>query len=244
MKTILSYILTPIFHTYYILVLLIFHPVLVIGQWLGGDKGRQWGVNMVNRCFVGGLYILGSRVKFEGFDNLPKGRPLIIVANHQSFYDIPAVVVAFRKYSPRFISKIELSRNIPTISYDLRKSGSALIDRENGAQSVKEIFRLGKLIEKEGYAACIFPEGTRNENGIVSDFQPAGIVTLLRAAPSALVVPIVIDGHDRIQSKGRFAMKLGQSITYSALGVIDPKEHKPAEVVEMCQQMIKKALNQ
>ncbi len=244
MKTLLSYILTPIFHFYYILVLLVFHPILVLGQWIGGDKGRQRGVNILNKCFVAGLYIIGSKVRFKGFDDLPTGKPLIIVANHQSIYDIPAVVVAFRKYSPRFISKIELSRNIPTISYDLRKSGSALIDRENGSQSVKEIFRLGKLIEKEGYGACIFPEGTRNEDGIVGEFQPAGIVTLMRAAPSALVVPMVIDGHDRIQSKGRFAMKLGQTITYTALGVIDPKNHKPAEVVELCRSMIKKELGQ
>ena len=148
MKTIISYILTPIFHLYYILVLLIFHPILVLGQWIGGEKGRQRAVNVLNKCFVAGLYIIGSKVKFEGFDKLPMGRPLIIVSNHQSIYDIPAIVVAFRKYSPRFISKIELSRNIPTISYDIRKSGSALIDRENGSQSVKEIFRLGNLIEK------------------------------------------------------------------------------------------------
>lgn len=244
MKQFFGYFLTPIFHLYFISVLLVFHPILVVSQLLGGNQLRQKAVIVLNWLFVSGFWILGCRVLFLGFEKLPAGRPLIIVANHQSLYDIPAVALGFRRFYPRFISKIELSRNIPTISYDLRKSGSALIDRENGAQSVKEIFRLGRLIEKERFAACIFPEGTRSEDGQVRDFLPAGILTLMRAAPSALVVPFVIDGHDRLQKKGMFPLAVGTKITYTALDVIDPKQHKPEEVVAMVEYAIKKALHQ
>ncbi len=244
MKQILDYLLSPFFHLYFLVVLLIFHPIQVLAYKLGGDRLRKRTVIVLNWFFVKGFWILGCPVRFSGFEKLPVGRPLIIVANHQSLYDIPAVALGFRKFYPRFISKIELSLNIPTISYDLRKSGSALIDRENGAQSVKEIFRLGRLIEKERFAACIFPEGTRSEDGQVRDFLPAGILTLMRAAPSALVVPFVIDGHDRLQKKGMFPLAVGTKITYTALDVIDPKQHKPEEVVAMAEHAIKKALHQ
>ena len=244
MKQVLGYLLTPFFHLYFILVLLIFHPILVVSQTLGGNKLRQRSVIVLNWFFVRGFLILGCRVRFSGFDKLPADRPLIIVANHQSIYDIPAVVLGFHRYFPRFISKISLSRHIPTISYDLRKSGSALIDRDNGGQSVKEIFRLGKLIEKEHGAACIFPEGTRSEDGQVISFLPAGILTLLRATPSAVVVPFVIDGHDRLHRKGMFPLAVGVKINYTALDVMEPRQYTPDKVVEMTEYAIKKALNQ
>lgn len=244
MKLLLSYILTPIFHLYFILVTLVFHPILVVSQKMGGDKARRRSVVALNWFYVKGFWILGNRVRFVGFEKLPLNRPVIIVANHQSIYDIPAVALGFKKIFPRFISKMSLSRNIPTISFDLRVSGSALIDRENGSQSVKEIFRLGRLIEKDRSGACIYPEGTRNENGVVTDFMPAGIITLMRAAPSAVVVPFVIDGHDRLHKRGMFPLAVGIGINYTLLDPIEPREHTPDDVVVLCQAAIRQALNQ
>ncbi len=244
MKQVLGYILTPIFHLYFIVVTLVFHPILVLSQKGGGHRARRRAVVWLNWFYVKGHLILGNRVHFNGFDKIPQNRPVIIISNHQSIYDIPAVALGFWKLFPRFISKISLSRNIPTISYDLKVSGSALIDRNNGSQSVKEIFRLGKLIEKEHGGACIFPEGTRSEDGRVLNFLPAGILTLLRAAPSAVVVPFVINGHDKLHRHGMFPLAVGIQINYTVLDAIEPKQHTPEQVVTMTENAIKKALNQ
>lgn len=243
-KHVLGYFCTPLFHLHHLVVLLVFHPIQVLSLRFGGELARKKSVIALNWFFINGLRIMGARVKFKGFDEVPTGRPIIIVANHQSIYDIPAVVWGFRKHYPHFISKIELSRNIPTISFDLRESGSALIDRSNGSQSVKEIFRLGRLIEKEKGAACIYPEGTRSADGKVKPFLPAGILTLLRAAPSAIVIPMAIEGHHRLQPVGFFPLSFGERLTYTALTPIDPRQHEPQEVVDLAEHAIRNALHQ
>lgn len=244
MKQLAGYLLTPVFHFYYGLLLVLFHPFQVIARIFIGDRARKRVVDILNFLLVTGLHIMGCSIKFSGFDKIPDNRPLIIVSNHQSMYDIPAVVWGFKKYYPKFISKIELSKNLPSISYNLRYGKSALIDRKNGTQSVKEIFKLGQLIGENNYAACIFPEGTRSKTGKVNKFLSPGISTLFRAAPSAIIVPFVIDGHSQLMEKGYFPLKFGQKISYTVLDPIEPKDQNLEELVNQIQASIKSALNQ
>jgi 1-acyl-sn-glycerol-3-phosphate acyltransferase len=242
MKTLLGYLLTPLYHIWFGSVLLFFHPVQVAAFHLSGDATRKKVVDILNCLLVKGLYILGCSIKFSGFEKIPENRPLIIVANHQSLYDIPPVVYGFRKYYPKFISKIELSRNLPSISYNLRHGKSALIDREHGSQAVKEIFKLGKLIEENNYAACIFPEGTRSKSGKVKSFMTAGISTLLRAAPSAVIIPFVIDGHSQLTRKGMFPLQFGQRIRYTVLDPLEPANRSVDEMAVQIKRSIEEKL--
>ena len=244
MNKFLGYIFTPLFHLYYGLILVIFHPFQAGARHLFGDHPRRQVVDFLNHLLVLGLGIMGARFKYKGFEKIPEGRPIIIVSNHQSLYDIPAIIHGFKKYYPKFISKIELSKNIPTISYNLKHGKSALIDRSNSGQAIKEIFKLGRLIEQHNYAACIFPEGTRSKTGKVHKFRPAGIATLVRAAPSAIIVPFVIDGHSRMMYKGTFPMKFGQKITYTVLDPIEPKGLQIEELVPLIEAKIKQNLGQ
>jgi 1-acyl-sn-glycerol-3-phosphate acyltransferase len=218
--------------------------VQVLANHLLGDKVRKKSVDLLNFLLVKCLHILGSSISFYGFEKIPDHRPLIIVANHQSLFDIPAVVHGFRKYYPKFISKKELSRNLPSISYNLKYGKSALIDRDNGTQAVKEIFKLGRLIEENCYSACIFPEGTRSKTGRVNKFHTGGIHTLLRAAPSAVVVPFVISGHSEIMQKGAFPLGLGQKIKYTVIDPIEPKGRDVEEMVLEIQSVIRRELGQ
>jgi len=244
MQKILGFLLTPIFHFYFGLLLVIFHPFQVLARHLFGDKARRNVVDALNYGLVNGLHIMGCSIRFTGFEKIPDGRPIIIVSNHQSLYDIPAVVLGFKKYYPKFISKIELGKNLPSISYNLKYGQSALIDRKNGAQSVKEIFKLGRLIQQHNYAACIFPEGTRSKTGRVKKFMTAGVNTLLRAAPDAVIIPFVIDGHSQMMYKGMFPLKFGQKVSYTVLDPIEPKGQDVEELVADIQGLIKKTLNQ
>jgi len=244
MNRIASYVLTPIFYACFGLLLVLFHPVQVIARHMIGDKARKNSVDFLNYLLVKSLHILGCSIKFSGFEKIPDQRPLIIVANHQSLFDIPAVVHGFRKHYPKFISKKELSRNLPSISYNLKYGRSAIIDRENGTQAVKEIFKLGQLIQENCYAACIFPEGTRSKTGKVNNFRTAGIHALLRAAPSAIIVPFVIDGHSQVMYKGSFPLRLGQKIKYTVLDPVEPAGRDVEEMVAEIQSSIRKELHQ
>ena len=83
---------------------------------------------------------------------MPESGPLIIVTNHQSMYDIPPLIWYLRKYHPKFVSKKELGKGIPSVSFNLRHGGSALIDRKDRRQARAELERLGAYIEKRGAA--------------------------------------------------------------------------------------------
>jgi 1-acyl-sn-glycerol-3-phosphate acyltransferase len=243
MKKILSYLLSSIFYLNFGLMLLLFHPVQVAAHYLFGDQARRKVVDYLNFFLVKGLFILGCKVKFSGFEKVPENRPVIIISNHQSMYDISAIVWGFRKNQPKFISKVSLAKNLPSVSYNLRHGKSALIDRTKGRQAVKEIFKLGRLIQETKTAACIFPEGTRTKTGRVKNFMPAGVHTLLRAAPSAVIVPFVIDGHFQLLCKGMFPLQIGQKITYTVLDPVEPKDQPIEEIVNKVEVSIKKAIN-
>lgn len=244
MNKIFSYLITPFYLLTFALLLIIFHPVQVIANWIWGYPVRKKVVDILNFCLLYSLWILGTRITFKGFDKIPENRPLIIVANHQTLLDIVAIVVGFRKNHPKFISKIELGKGIPSVSYNLRHGGSVLIDRKNKSQSVKDILMLGKHIEKETYAACIFPEGTRTKDGTVKTFQPAGIASLIRTAPSAVVVPFAINGNYEIMKKGYYPMKLGSHLKFTVLDPIEPKGLNVDELTLHIENMIKKELGQ
>jgi len=244
MKTVLNYLLTPVYLLTFGLLLLIFHPIQVICRYTGGYQLRKKSVDILNYLLIYSLTILGSRIRFRGFEKLPQGRPFIIVSNHQSTFDIPPIVWGFRKHHPKFVSKKELGKGIPSISYNLRHGGSALIDRKNGRQSLVEISKLGKHIEKENYSASIFPEGTRSKDGKVKRFQSPGIAMLLKSAPSACIVPFVIDGNSRLMEKGYFPLQVGTRLNYTVLDPIEPAGRDVAELTAEIEQKIKQHLGQ
>lgn len=244
MKKILSYLLTPVYLMLFGLQLLVFHPIQVITNRIWGYPVRKRTVDVLNFGLLYSLWILGTRITFKGREKIPQNRPLIIVSNHQSTLDIPAVIVGFRKNHPKFISKVELGKGIPSISYNLRHGGSVLIDRKNRSQSVKDILMLGKHIEQNKYAACIFPEGTRSKTGKLGTFMPAGVASLYKTAPSAIIVPFVIDGNDKIMKNGYFPMTLGCHLKLTVLDPIDPKGQDMTELVKNIQEQIRKELGQ
>ncbi|NOU59954.1 lysophospholipid acyltransferase family protein [Marinifilum caeruleilacunae] len=244
MTKILSYFLTTLFYILFFLLLVIFHPIQVICLKVFGYRAHKNSVDVLNFLLMRLVGILAVRITYEGKANFPKDRPLIIVSNHQGTYDIPPIVWLFRKYHPKFISKKELAKNIPSVSYNLRHSGAALIDRKNRAQAIPEIYKLGQLIAKNNYAACIFPEGTRSKTGKMKKFKSGGIETLLKAAPNALIVPFAVEGNYKIEKRGMFPLCIGQKVKYSILDPIETEGKSAIEITNEAEQLIRKKLNQ
>jgi 1-acyl-sn-glycerol-3-phosphate acyltransferase len=245
MRKFLGYILTPVYAVYFYVLLLIFHPIMDFGIKFISDKFRKRMIETLNWLLIKGLIIVGVRPKVNGKEKLPKDRPLIVVANHSSLLDIPPIVLVFKDYYPRFISKKELGHGIPSISHNLRYGGSALIDRESGAQAVKQILLLGRDIEKKKHAVCIYPEGTRSKNGKLKKFQSSGILTLLKTAPSAVIIPFVISGHYDLHKYGNYPLNFGAKVSYNILDPIEPKDFKDKkDIVPYVEKVIREALGQ
>ncbi|HZL09286.1 MAG TPA: lysophospholipid acyltransferase family protein [Prolixibacteraceae bacterium] len=244
MKKILAYILSSLYWSIFGILLVLFHPVQMLTEWIWGYRVRKKVVDIMNYGLLYSLWILGTKITFRGLEKIPQNRPLIIVSNHQTTIDIPAVVIGFKKNHPKFISKIELGKGIPSISYNLRHGGSVLIDRKNPRQSVKDILTLGKHIEEKNYAACIFPEGTRTKDGKLKPFMPAGIASLYKTAPSALIVPFAIDGNYELMKHGYFPMTLGVDLKLTVFDPIDPKGMDMTELARKIEDIIRKELGQ
>ena len=242
MKKILAFITTPLFYFLFTLALLIFHPIQVICRRLYGYQAHKVSVDILNYILMRLVIFIGFRIKFNDKVQLPTDRPLIVVSNHQGTYDIPPIVWMFRKHHPKFISKIELAKGLPSISYNLRHSGAALIRRKNRAHALGEIRKLGKLIADNNYCACIFAEGTRSKTGKMKRFKSGGLATLLEEAPNSLVVPFVVDGNYKIERNGRFPLSFGEKGTYSILEPIDPKNYTAEELTEKIESLIRTEL--
>jgi 1-acyl-sn-glycerol-3-phosphate acyltransferase len=119
--------------------------------------------------------------------------PYLIVANHQSMFDIPIFGGLLFTNFPKYVSKKSLARWIPSISYNLRRGGHALIDRSDRDQALQAIRALGRAVCARGVSAVIYPEGTRARAGELGEFRPGGFLELLDAAPEVAVLPVTID---------------------------------------------------
>jgi 1-acyl-sn-glycerol-3-phosphate acyltransferase len=224
MKRIVGYILSPIHHLIFFFFLGVFHPIQWICLKFGGYNGHKKSVDLLNFFLLSSYYVLFCPIKFKNNQNLPIDRPIIFTANHQSMYDIPVLIWFLRKYHAKFISKIELTKNIPSISFNLKYGGGANIDRKDTKQSVGEILMLGERMKKNNWSAVIFPEGTRSRDGKLKDFQVGGIATLLKRAPNALIVPVAIENTWKIVRNGLIWLEAFHPLTFTVLSPIDPAE--------------------
>lgn len=215
MQKFLSYPISAIFFVFFGLTLLFFHPIQWVCLNLFGYNAHKQSVSLLNLALMGCTGILGTRYSFRLPETMPEKGPLIIVANHQSMYDIPPIIWYLRKYHPKFVSKKELGKGIPSVSYNLRKGGSVLIDRKDRRQALRAISGLGTYIEKTGRSAVIFPEGTRSRDGRPKPFRTIGLKALIENAPSACILPVSINNSWKMQRYGKFPLGLGTHIKFT-----------------------------
>lgn len=234
MQKLLSYPISVVYYLFFGLTLVVFHPIQWICFNVFGYQAHKISVDILQFFLLRCTNILGTRFSFNNPHDLPTDKPLIIVANHQSLYDISPIMWYMRKHHTKFISKIELGKGIPSVSYNLRHGGSALIDRKNPRQSLPAIMKFGEYIERNKRAAVIFPEGTRSKNGTPKPFQTKGLEILFKKIPSALVVPISINNSWKMQRYGAFPMGLGTHIKFTV--------HEPLELATFAekQELIKR----
>jgi len=205
---ILSYILSPIFISVFFLILVIFHPLQWLGLKIGGYKGHNIVSNYMNLFLTKSLWILGVQVQFENKYQLPENTSIIFVSNHQSLFEIPPISWYFRKHHPKFVSKKELGKGIPSVSFNLRNGGAALIDRSNAKQALVTLAKFAKEINKNKRSAVIFPEGTRSRNGVPKAFSPNGLKMLTKYNPDGYVVPLTVNNSWKVFRYGKFPLGL------------------------------------
>jgi 1-acyl-sn-glycerol-3-phosphate acyltransferase len=160
------------------------------------------------------LRVCGVKVVVKGLENVEADVPRIYLSNHQSYFDIFALLACL-PVSFKFVLKQELMK-IPFLGSAMRNAGYIAIDREDPRKAIKSMNAAAERI-KNGASVLIFPEGTRSADGQLLPFKPGGFHLALKSkcdvVPMAIVNSrsIVPKGSLTI-NKGTFAMNIGKPI--------------------------------
>ena len=243
MQKLIAYPLSIIYYLLFGATLVIFHVVQWICFNLFGYNAHKKSVDVLCFFLVLNTYVLGTKYKIRGLEKLPPDTPLIVASNHQSWYDITTIGWYMRKIHPKYVSKIELGKGIPSISYNLRHGGSVLIDRKDGKQALSAIRQLAEYIEIHKRSAVIFPEGTRSNTGKPRRFAENGLKILCKYAPSAYVVPVTINNSWKMTRWGSFPLGIGNTLEFIIHDPIPVSSMPFTEVFEKTQQAVVQDIN-
>ncbi len=243
MEKLIAYPLSIIYYLLFGSTLAIFHPIQWLCFNLFGYKAHKKSVDIMSFFLVANTYVLGTRYKIRNLDKLPTDTPLIIAANHQSLYDITTICWFMRKVHPKFISKIELGKGIPSISYNLNHGGSVLIDRQDPKQSLSAIKEMAQYIESNKRTTVIFPEGTRSKTGKPGTFAENGLKILCKYATSAHMVPVTINNSWKMTKWGSFPLGIGNKLEFIIHDPIPVKDMPFSEIFKKTEQAVIQAIN-
>ncbi len=151
------------------------------------------------------LLLFNTRLEIIGKENIQLGKPQIMMANHQSDFDILALLAGIPGQF-RWIAKKELFK-IPLFGAAMKKCGYIGVDRQNHERAMESIDKaLQKL--REGKSIMSFPEGTRSKTGIIRPFK-RGMFRLAVTA-GVPIVPLSIIGSGQIMPKGSLNIRPGK----------------------------------
>jgi 1-acyl-sn-glycerol-3-phosphate acyltransferase len=227
-----------LFYLFFGLAILAFHPLQWLCFSLFGYKAHKDSVDVLNWFLMRCLNILGTRFTFNIDGDIPRNVPLIIVSNHQSMWDIPPIIWHLRKLHPAFISKKELGKGIPSISYNLTHGASILIDRKKPLEATKQIIDLGKYAAKNNRSVVIFPEGTRSKDGAPMSFKTRGLKTLFEQVPEGYVLPITVNDSWKLQRYGWFPMEVGVHLKHQLHSVIKISDYPTEDLIAAVEKVI------
>jgi len=208
MRAIVDWTGTIVFVPFFVAILLLFE-VIQRGAKAFGKRPHDYAVALMCTALVQAFRIAGVRLHVERSDAVTAHTSYLIISNHQSMFDIALLGYLFFTNFPKFVSKRDLARRIPSVSYNLRRGGNALIDRDDAEQAVGAIAALGERVERNRVSAVIFPEGTRARRGELKPFKPRGSVALLAAATNTPILPVTIDESWRLMQSNFLPIPFG-----------------------------------
>ncbi len=178
---------------------LVFMPLTVLMTiggipiaWIGADPMHSWA-RLWGRL---GLLLSGTRLKLHGLEHVPAGQPVIFMSNHQSNFDILALLAGI-PVQFRWLAKAELFR-IPLFGMTMRHAGYIPVERDDRRKSLESMKEAAGRIAA-GSSVVIFPEGTRSDDGKLIEFKKGGFVLALQSGVP--VVPMSIRGSFEVLPK-------------------------------------------
>lgn len=180
---------------------------------------RGWGAGII--------LMSGVRVKVLGLENIEQDKPYVYLANHQSMFDIWAILGAFPPVI-KWFAKQELFK-IPFIGRAMAKTGYLSVDRAQPREALKALKDAAQTV-KNGSSVVIFPEGTRTKDGHLQSFKKGGFVLAIEAGVP--IVPVIIRDSWHILPE-RSLIVHPQKVVLQVLPPIEVKDYNRKQAEEL-----------
>ncbi|HYH10553.1 MAG TPA: lysophospholipid acyltransferase family protein [Thermoanaerobaculia bacterium] len=163
-----------------------------------------YGVRTVAHAVIRGLMRVWHRLEISGREHLPADESFILVANHGSHLDAPALLGALplKKIHRAFPAAASdyFFTNISRLVFSAVVINAMPFDRKENPRQSLDVCR--QLLEAPGHILILFPEGTRTLDGELGRFKPG--IGFLVAGSNIPVVPCYLDGAHRAWPKGKW----------------------------------------
>ena len=158
----------------------------------------------------------GTRVRLAGKERIPAHRPVIFMANHQSYVDVPALFFVPAQF--KWMADVDLFR-IPVFGWAMAMAGYIPVLRGDGREGVRALQKAERLL-KQGISIFIFPEGTRSHTGVLGRFQSGGF--RLAAMTGTPIIPVVVSGTRQMLPRGDWVFRWGVRVWIDLLPLVEP----------------------
>jgi 1-acyl-sn-glycerol-3-phosphate acyltransferase len=161
------------------------------------DKYKRLAQHFVNNVWAKISTSLFYRVEIQGRENLPPpDKPVVYVANHQSFLDIYSLFHLDRPF--KFISKTSIFM-IPIVGWSMFLTGHVGLKRTDRKSQLECLKQCRDLLGK-GAPVLFFPEGTRSPDCVMAGFKKGAFSVAVKAGVD--VVPITLLGTGVMMPSG------------------------------------------
>jgi 1-acyl-sn-glycerol-3-phosphate acyltransferase len=181
-------------------VLILGPPVLLYGA-VSGNADPLYRVGKLGARMA--LWLAGVRLEIHGLNQIPSGKAVVFMANHQSNCDPPALIGVL----PRVVVMVKKEFfRVPILGRGMLMAGFIPVDRRNREQALEAVEK-GVQALKAGKSFLVYPEGTRSPDGRLQRFKKGVFVMAIKAG--APIVPISVSGSNKIMAKGKFVIHPG-----------------------------------
>ncbi|HZJ67139.1 MAG TPA: 1-acyl-sn-glycerol-3-phosphate acyltransferase, partial [Kofleriaceae bacterium] len=170
-------------------------------------------VALGRRALRGGMKALYQRVletDVYGSANVPPFGGYIVCANHASHLDTGLIKYALGEHGEALVA---LAAKDYFFDDPVRRmyfeNFTNLVPMERHG-SLRESLRLAGEVIHDGYVLLIFPEGTRSETGVMSDFKPS--LGYLAMTNRCGILPMYLSGTHEAMPKGRYLPRRGARV--------------------------------
>jgi 1-acyl-sn-glycerol-3-phosphate acyltransferase len=149
-------------------------------------------------------FLVPVRVQVEGLEHVDPNQSYVVVANHQSQFDIP-VIYGYCGLDLRWVMKSEL-RKVPFIAQGCRAIGHIFVNRSDPDQAHAAINRAVARLQR-GTGILFFAEGTRSRSGQLLNFKKGAFrVAIDQQLP---VLPMTVSGTRDIMAADSIRIRPG-----------------------------------